>query len=42
MDGVDLDGDAAVDGWVEAFNAGTREERDRILGPAMVQMAAAL
>jgi hypothetical protein len=40
-DGVDLDDDAAVGGWVEAFNAGPREERDRVLGPAMVQMAAA-
>jgi hypothetical protein len=41
-DGVDLDDDAAVGGWVEAFNAGPREERDRVLGPAMVQMSAAL
>jgi len=40
-DGVDLDDDAAVGGWVEAFNAGPREERDRVLGPAMAQMAAA-
>jgi len=40
-DGVDLDDDVAVGGWVEAFNAGPREERDRILGPAMVQMSAA-
>jgi hypothetical protein len=41
-DGVDLADDAAVGGWVEAFNAGPREERDRVLGPAMVQMSAAL
>lgn len=41
-DGVDLDDEVAVGGWVEAFNAGPREERDRVLGPAMVQMAAAL
>lgn len=41
-DAVDLDDDAAVDGWVEAFNAGPGEERDRVLGPAMVQMLAAL
>jgi hypothetical protein len=41
-DGVDLDDEAAVGGWVEAFNARPREERDRVLGPAMAQMAAAL
>jgi len=41
-DGVDLDADAAVGGWVEAFNAGPREERDRVLGPAMAQMAGAV
>jgi hypothetical protein len=41
-DGVDLEDEAAVGGWIEAFNAGTREERDRVLGPAMVQMSAAL
>jgi hypothetical protein len=41
-DGVRLDDEAAVGGWVEAFNAGPREERDRVLGPAMVQMSAAL
>lgn len=41
-DGVDVDDDAAVGGWVEAFNAGPPEERDRVLGPAMVQMSAAL
>jgi hypothetical protein len=41
-DGVDFDDDAAVGGWVEAFNAGPREERDRVLGPAIVQMSAAL
>jgi hypothetical protein len=41
-DGVDLDDEAAVGGWVEAFNAGPREERDQVLGPAMVQMSAAL
>ena len=41
-DGVDLDDDAAVGGWVEDFNAGSREERDQVLGPAMAHMAAAL
>jgi hypothetical protein len=41
-DGVDLGDEAAVGGWVEAFNAGPREERDRVLGTAMVQMSAAL
>lgn len=41
-DGVHLDDEAAVGDWVEAFNAGTREERDRVLGRAMVQMSAAL
>ena len=41
-DGVDLDDGAAVGGWVEAFNAGPREERDPALGPAMVQMSSAL
>ena len=41
-DGVDLDDDAAVGGWVEDFHAGSREERDQVLGPAMAQMAAAL
>ena len=41
-DGVDPDDDAAFGGWVEAFNAGPREERDRVLGPAMVQMGDAL
>lgn len=40
-DGVDLDDDAAVGGWVEAFNAGPGEERDRVLGPPMAQMSAA-
>jgi hypothetical protein len=40
-DGVDLDDDAAVGGWVETFNAGPREERDRVLGWAMAQVAAA-
>lgn len=40
-DGVDLDDEGAVGGWIEAFNAGPREERDRLLGPAMVQMSAA-
>jgi hypothetical protein len=41
-DGVDLDDEAAVGGWVEAFNVSPREARDRVLGPAMVQMSAAL
>lgn len=39
-DGIDLDDAAAVGGWIEAFNAGTFEDRDRILGPAMPPVSA--
>jgi hypothetical protein len=38
-DGVDVTDQEAIDAWLEDFNARPREERDRILGPALDRAA---
>jgi hypothetical protein len=38
-DGVDLSDQAAVGAWIEDFNAGPAADRDRVLGPALGDVA---